>query len=406
MIKVLIVDDDILKLNKVIKEIEDKCDKDKLVIRHACYGNDVFKILSEESIDVMILDICFPNRPGDDADKKAGISLLKHIKNSRRYVYPRYVIALSQYEDLAKTFSEETGLIHSSLLYDESNNEWKIRLIECVNTAISILSNGVQRRNYDYDLAIICALKEELEIFSQIFDSCEQCDIDGDDNNYTIGVFQKDEKRIRVVMTCCTQMGMVAAATLATKIIYNFVPKYIVMTGIAAGIEGKVNLGDVVAAEYSWDYGAGKETIASGVDTHKNTIQQIQIDTRITRMIRKLSDDEEALSTIKRSFGGDKPDTELRLHLGPVASGASVISNPKITQKVQEQIRDVIGIEMEIYGVYYAARWAIEPKPRYVALKSICDFADEKKDDRFHTYAAYTSAKVLEKLAKEYFDYE
>lgn len=406
MIKILIVDDDIQKLNNVTRVIEENCDKEKFEIKHASFANDVYNILNKENIDIMILDICFPDRLGADADRKAGTNLLKRLKGSNRFVYPRFVVALSQYEDLVQSFSEDMGLIHSSISYDTSTNEWKIRLIECVNTAIAILSNGVQRRCYDYDIAIICALKEELEIFRQICDPCKQYELEGDDNDYFLGTFEKEGKKVRVVMTCCTQMGMVSAATLATKMIYNFAPKYLVMTGIAAGIRDKANYGDVLAAEYSWDYGAGKEAVTNGKDIHKNTIQQIQIDTDITKMIRNLSNDEEALARIKRGFNGDKPDTELRIHLGHVASGASVVSNSKIVEKVQEQIRDVIGIEMEIYGVYYASRWAVYPKPKFVALKSVCDYADEKKDDMFHKYASYTSAKALEILAKEYFEYE
>ena len=61
---------------------------------------------------------------------------------------------------------------------------------------------------------------------------------------------------------------------------------------------------------------------------------------------------------------------------------------------------------MEIFGVYYAARWAVSPKPKFLALKSVCDFADSTKDDKYHAYASYTSAKIFTTLVKEYFDYE
>lgn len=75
-------------------------------------------------------------------------------------------------------------------------------------------------------------------------------------------------------------------------------------------------------------------------------------------------------------------------------------------REIQNQIRDVIAIEMEAYGVYYAAKWAIEPKPRFVAIKSVCDFADVEKGDDYHDYAAYTSARILQCLAEEYFVYD
>ena len=406
MISILVVDDDITKINSVVAEIENGSENKDLSIKTASYSSDVFNILKNENIDIMILDICFPDRPGSMPEKDAGIKLLKKLKDSSKYAYPKYVIALSQYEDLTSLFSEEIGLIHSSILYDVKTNEWKIRMVQSINTAITILLNQNVIRNYDYDIAIICALKEELDLFKRICSKCRQYSVQGDDNGYYVGEIDNGNRKIKTVMTYCTQMGMVSAATLATKMIYNFVPRYIVMTGIAAGIRGKCNFGDIVAAEYAWDYGAGKEALDCGVPIHKNTIQQIPIDTDMAGMVRQLAEDHAALSNIKHSFDGKKPDAELKLMLGPVASGASVISNPEYIGKIQEQIRDVLAIEMEIYGIYYAARWAIDPKPSFLAIKSICDYADEDKNDDYHNYASYTSAKVLEKLARDYFEYE
>lgn len=56
---------------------------------------------------------------------------------------------------------------------------------------------------------------------------------------------------------------------------------------------------------------------------------------------------------------GTKPDYELRIHVGAVATGASVIANSEKIKFIQDQIRDVIAIEMEIFGVYYAAAHGI-----------------------------------------------
>ena len=36
---------------------------------------------------------------------------------------------------------------------------------------------------------------------------------------------------------------------------------------------------------------------------------------------------------------------------------------------------------MEGYGVAYAASHAVEPRPRTIIAKSVCDFADERKND-------------------------
>lgn len=407
MIRVLVVEDKIEKQNQIIKVINEVCvGREDVEILTSSYAIDAKSILARTTIDILVLDICLPFRPGDDLKRDCGIRILSEINGSDKYTYPRYVIGLSEHKELTEEFSLDAGIIHTSIFYNTASNEWRIKLIECIKAAVSIMANNIIKRSFNYDIAVICALPEEIELVKEGLSDVIVFSLPDDDYIFFKGHFMKDDKKIQVVATQSTHMGMVPAATLATKLIYNFAPRYIVMTGIAAGIKGKVNMGDAVLAECVWDYGAGKEAVEGECAIHKNTIEQIQLDTSILNMVRKLSLDTIGLAEIKKQFMGAKPDHELRLHIGAVATGASVIANSKKVKEIQEQNRNVIAIEMEIFGVYYAARWAVSPQPKYVAIKSICDFADEKKNDDLHRYASYTSAKIFEKLSKEYFKYD
>ena len=406
MLRILVVDDNVDKISNIVNVIKEKTEGYDVEIETAVFVNDAKKILASKSVDVLILDICLPERAGCSLQKDAGIRFLKQINGATRYTYPRFVIAMSEYEELAKEFDLDEGIIHKSIVYDTSTNDWKNKLEESVRIAISIILKNSVKRSYDYDVAVICALKEELDIVKKSLTDIHEINVSDDDFIYYEGVFKKEDKKRKVVMAQSTHMGMVPAATLTTRMIYNFAPKYIVMTGITAGIKGKVNIGDVIAAEYTWDYGAGKETIDGSESVHRNTIQQITVDTDIANMIRRISSDHNLLHGIKEEFMGSKPKSELSVVLGPVASGASVIADPHIVEKIKNgQIRDIVGIEMEIFGVYYAARWSISPKPKFVALKSVCDFADADKDDKYHAYASFTSARVFIELAKKHFEY-
>lgn len=51
---------------------------------------------------------------------------------------------------------------------------------------------------------------------------------------------------------------MTAAAAHTTKAVLHFNPKFVVMTGIAGGLEKDANLGDVVVATDVWNYNSGK----------------------------------------------------------------------------------------------------------------------------------------------------
>lgn len=407
MIKILVVDDNIDKIKNIISVINEKCTRSDIEIETAVFAIDAKKILSSSSVDILVLDICLPERAGSELRKDEGIRLLKQINESTRYSYPRFVIALSEYQELTKKFDLDAGIIHSSLVYNTSTNEWKLKLSESIDKAISIISNNVTKRSYNYDVAVICALKEELDLVKSSLDSVKDVKITDDDYIYFEGTFVKDAQKRRVIMAQSTHMGMVPAATLTTRMIYNFTPKYVVMTGIAAGIKGKANFGDVICAEYTWDYGAGKDALEGSESVHRNTIQQISIDTDMLNMVRRISVDDLLLHSIKKDFIGEKPDCELRIILGPVASGASVVANPQIVENIKNgQIRDTVGIEMEIFGVYYAARWSIYPKPKFLAIKSVCDYADVDKNDVYHAYASYTSARTFIALAKDYFEYD
>jgi nucleoside phosphorylase len=66
------------------------------------------------------------------------------------------------------------------------------------------------------------------------------------------------------------------------------------------------------------------------------------------------------------------------------------------------QHRKLVGIEMETYGVFAAGRECTLPQPKVFALKSVCDFGDEEKNDSWQHYAAFTSAQALRVFVEKF----
>jgi nucleoside phosphorylase len=85
-----------------------------------------------------------------------------------------------------------------------------------------------------------------------------------------------------------------------------------------------------------------------------------------------------------------------------VASGAAVLQNKETVKQIVSHNRKVIGVEMETYGVFMAARLCSDPKPVAMSMKSVCDFADKDKGDDYQRYAAYTSTRFLHEFALEW----
>lgn len=409
MINILIVDDNAEKIQNINRALKPIKNNNNVCIKIANDINSAKRELKKQNVDIMILDIYLPQTFGDDVLMDGGMRLLREIRKSKFYSYPKYVISVSSYELSTKVFKNAEGNIHTAIYYDISSNEWENKLLDCVEAATIVVSNEIVHRVYNYDIAVICALEEEIDIIKEILNDVNQVKVPYDNEIYYDGYFMKDERKIRVVLSFARQMGMVAATDLTTKMINNFIPKYLVMTGITGGTKpDKMDYGDIIVALRSWDYRAGKDIRKEGDTKHLNSLNDCVADNKLVDYCRYIKEDTLLLRSIKDSFrNGFKPNSELKMWIGPVVSGASVVTDFGIVKDVLEnQDRDVLGIEMEIYGVYYAASWSIEPRPKFIALKSVSDFADTDKGDTYHPYASYTSAKIFEILAQQYLEYE
>ena len=155
--------------------------------------------------------------------------------------------------------------------------------------------------------------------------------------------------------------------------------------------------GDVLLADSVWNFSNGKY-----VTPRQAAIVFGEIGFMPRPTVIHLSGD--YLQQITAYMRTDR--NEFFVHRGPLASGTAVVANKAILQKqVLTSFRDTEGIEMEGYGVAYAGTHAVDPKPHVIIAKSICDFADERKDDNYQKFAAYTSCGFIRDLLENVLDY-
>lgn len=289
----------------------------------------------------------------------------------------------------------------------------------------------VDNENYLTDIAILTALhtpefakvKTILSNFSRVRDSEMKSK---DDTVYYRGIIASPDRNISVIAANTADMGMPAATALAMKVIHHFRPKYLVMLGIAAGIKGKTQIGDVLIGEYMWNSGSGKRVkrtiIEKGkektVDDFVPYIHQMQLDSRLSSLFKHLASDKKYLPEIKASFPVPESNKSLAKELkhpisvviGPFASGAAVIANESVVKEMQSQHGKLIGFDMEAYGVFFAAHHAPGKKATPISIKSVSDFGDSNKNTKnkdFHqTYAAHTSVEYFLQIATNELDYE
>ena len=198
---------------------------------------------------------------------------------------------------------------------------------------------------------------------------------------------------------------MVAATALSMKLIDNFAPKYIIMPGIAGGVNSEYEFGDIIIPREVKDYCSGKYTTPKNQEekdeARKNPLKFFTPTSSsiITNQdIFNLAQDnyEAELERIHKSWPGHEKYKIPNIRYGYMASGDSVVQNDEIVKMmITNHLRQADGLDMEAYGMYYAAGQALIPKPIPICMKAISDFADKDKSDEHQDYAAYVSANFM-----------
>jgi nucleoside phosphorylase/BarA-like signal transduction histidine kinase len=407
MVKILLVEDDTEKLRDISETLE-KAGINSDLVDHAVDYQTALKFLKSTLYDLLILDIAIPIRKSEKIDLEGGVKLLQEILQRDIVMKPSYIIGLTaldfEFTNAAKQFDDQTIKV---IKYSDSNIEWQTKLINCIEQRTHVKSAITnQQPIYEYDVAIITAVEVEFNAVMALSDNWIKLTHPVDPSPYFETIIEGNGKKFKVVAVCANQMGMNASSVFSMKLIYNFRPKYLFMVGIAASLKDAAShgFGDILVVDESWDGGAGKLTQSStGVTEFNQTALHLRLNSDISEKARGYKSDKTTLRKIKDGWKyGAVPNTELSLHLGSVTSVAGVIENEAIIKKLKDQDRKLLGVEMESYGVYFAAQNCGNPRPIAIVIKSISDFANSEKNDIYQTYASYTSASFMfEFLTKE-----
>ncbi|WML50238.1 response regulator [Neobacillus sp. PS3-34] len=404
--KVLIIEDDPIKLELIIKVIGVYPEIEISSCNNIFEGKEK---LAKYTFDLLVLDINLPFDKGEHPEDYAGYNLYKEIQRGKILKKPREIIILSSYDDLIEKYKSEIELgLFTIIKFDSLSNEWGEKLFNRIQYQLisTADANETSLKEYDYDIAIITAVQVEHTQLTNLFINVREMKINGDNTYYFTGSIDESCDK-KIVFATQHQMGMTAAGVLATKIIKNFKPKVIAMVGIAAGVKGEGNYGDIILPTEIWDYTSGKITPSKQGSLTSQEGYAFQPDPKYLSISSKVKEllnrnFSSILDEIKDSWPNKKPDTKLSTIRGPMACGSIVVQNQKLIEEfIAPFNRKIKGIDMESYGVLYAAENAYSPKPEVIICKSISDFGDELKGDQYQEFAAYSSARFLLYLINE-----
>lgn len=388
--KILLVDDESYKLKEVMKLIDSLEEKDNIDVIHALDLKIAKEYLKNEKINLLITDLNMPEVLGKTLNPRGGFDLIDEIIENDFLYKPDDVIILTELDLI------DCKTLFQILKYDVSSTVWS-EIIKSKIEYMLIRQQHMDRNNLKCDVAIITAVKVETDAVRKLVCNWEKVEFEHDPTIYYKTKFNGD---IQIITAQQSEMGMSSAATLTTKLISHFNPEYVIMVGIAAGVGTGKEFGDIIIPSEVWNYSSGKYVSNTRTnDTDSPMIDfipdpsSIKLDAKI--LGRTQLDFSTELSLIKNNWPVTV-STELKIVSGPMACGTAVVASNKIVDElIKRHSRKTAGLDMESYGMFYAAVNSLYKKPIPICIKSICDFADTDKGDDFQNYAAYTSASFM-----------
>lgn len=275
---------------------------------------------------------------------------------------------------------------------------------------------------------VVTALPVEMAALEECFDDVSNIEMRG--VKYKVGssaIRGSNAKRILAILKRATDAGQNMAAICATDMLNAF-PNIedILMVGIAGGVpfpenpEKHVRLGDIVVSdqqgvtqydfgkqyrEYFEEKGCGRPPSPRLVDK-VNELMTLELrgirgwEEHIDKLLLRLSWERPSLdsdllfrSDTSRDIVPHPVDPlrtlgRPRVFRGKIGSANLVIKSSEHRTRIREK-HNVIAIEMEGSGIADAT-WA--HRAGYLVIRGICDYADGRKNNTWHKYAAIVAA--------------
>jgi len=402
MIELLIVDDSQSRTDRIAKEVFDTFGNDvRIEVAKSAAAARV--LLGRRTFDLMVLDLVLPQHDGQDPSHENSRGLLLDVQMGGLNK-PRRVVGITMH-DYAKIALQDlfSDYLWTLVAVSDVSHQW----IKSILSALSWIrdTQAAASPEFGIDVLVVSALADpEMSAVHQLdWGWRDERPIDK-----TIfireGAFDINGMRCNVVTSCATRMGMVSTAIRASRLVSAFQPRLCVMVGICAGVKEKVEIGDPILADPAWDYQTGKYVVGEGASAFEIAPHQVPIHEGVRERFEILRKDSDLAREIRDGWQGMPYRTDLKFHVGPIASGGAVLADgTTLVDFVKQQQRQLVGVDMELYGMYCACSQTGGRTPAFFGIKSVCDFADPYKSDTHQRYAAYTSARTLDAFLRRFY---
>lgn len=391
---ILLLEDDPSKKSRLLALLGS--DKDLFgSIDTALCTSDALRLMTVKRYDLFLADVVVPAVFGGEKSENNCIALFEQLDEGVGGVQiPHYCLPMSACKEITQEAHEFfRGRPWGILAYTDASEE----CLESVRKTAEFVLNEKLRDGGgpSVDVFVITALMEPefsaVEALGLRWDPFEPLD---SSQLVRFGTFQSGGRDYRIGAAFCPRMGPVAAAVLTTKIMRKLNPRLVLMAGICAGIPGKAQIGDVIAADISWDWQSGKYVSKNNEECFEIAPHQIDLDALSRNQLIYLKRDKQFWDSLAKTALEAKAELP-KLVIGPMATGASVLADERVAERIKSnQHKNVAGLDMETYGVYAAVQSCNE-RARVISMKAVCDLGNKKKNDEFQEYASKVSAAAV-----------
>ncbi len=255
-----------------------------------------------------------------------------------------------------------------------------------------------------FDICIVCALYEEASAVIEEFS--RRCHVSFtkayhglDRYEYQYTTMQNTSREpLTVLVTWLPEMGPPAMAQEIKSFVQQFHPRFMAMTGICAGDQRQVQLGDLIIASAAYHYEEGK--ITGEPEGHLPATHTTGPANQVLQYVRGFTGWEQPVTQMKQLLlkrplqAADHPKQKV----APMASGMAVRADDPFPWLQQRYHRHTVALDMEAASFYSALRSFTHT----LVVKGVCDYADIQKNDDYHDYAARVSAVYMLHFIQEY----
>lgn len=228
---------------------------------------------------------------------------------------------------------------------------------------------------------IITALQLELDHILENFQLPFQIEHIEKDNRHYYVLHPNTETTI--VCTAILGMGQVNAALAIKDALSYMTFDRVILAGICGGLYEKLQMGDIVVSEKIVDY-----EIAKVLDNERIIRWNVyNSDYTIINQMKSFSSERWRSQLTQLTITGYSPS----VFFGTVLSGNKVMASREDAKSLSAVWDKALAIEMEGSGIANAL-YQTPNAPPFMMVKSVCDLADQNKNDDWQVIAAKTAA--------------